>query len=107
MKKHLRGVWLTGKIQNLIMLLRYNKDKLVVRDFENKDWSLVLDCGIWNVKQWRYKKIGHKGIIDIVFNNGKTIKVIYFGEKYRFLGISEIPQIVITMNDLLEKIIND
>lgn len=107
MNQHLRGVWLKDKIQNLIMLLRYNKDSLVVEDFENKDWSLILDCGIWYVKEWRYNKIGHKGIIDIVFQNGKTISISYYGEKYKYFSYTDKPKVVITMNALLEKIINE
>ena len=83
MWERIRGEWIEGKVQNLLMILRYNKDNLLVIADDRK-FKVILDCCLWHVKRWRINKIGMKGVIDIEFENGKTITVKYFPKKRPF-----------------------
>lgn len=98
MKQSLRGFWLKDKKQNLIMLLRYNKDNLFY-----KDKKVIVDCGMWYVRKWKYNKIGLKGVIEIEFNNDTTLILHYYTKKKKI--INENPIEYITMSSLLEEII--
>lgn len=98
MSQSLRGQWLKDKVQNLIMILRYNKNNLY---YKNK--KVILDCGIWEVRKWKYNKIGPKGVIEIEFNNGTTLILCYHSKKQKV--IVDLPIEYIPMSSLLEEII--
>lgn len=98
MRESLRGIWLKDKVQNLIMLLRYNKDNLFY-----KDKKVILDCGMWYVRRWKYSKIGPKGVVEIEFNNDTTLILYYYSKKKRIIHENLIEYI--TMSSLLEEII--
>lgn len=101
MRESLRGIWLKDKVQNLIMLLRYNKDNLFY-----KDKKVILDCGIWYVRKWKYNKIGPKGVIEIEFNNDTTLILYYHSKKQKVIMDIDKPIDYITMSSLLEEIMS-
>lgn len=100
MKQSLRDQWLKDKNQNLIMLLRYNKNNLYY-----KDKKVIVDCGMWYVRRWKYNKIGPKGIITIEFNNGVLLTLYYYSNKKFTLEGDLKYNDYITMSNLLEEII--
>lgn len=100
MKQSLRDKWLKDKTHNLIMLLRYNKNNLYY-----KDKKVIVDCGMWYVRKWKYHKIGPKGIIIIIFNNDTLLTLHYFTKKKKVIRDIDKPIDYITMSSLLEEII--
>lgn len=100
MWERIRGQWIEGKIQNLLMVLRHNKDSLVLED----NRKIILDCCLWYVKRWKLTKIGMKGIVDIEFENGKTIVIKYFPKKRPLVLNSNETQQVVCLSTLIEEI---
>lgn len=106
MWERIRNEWIEGKIQNLIMVLRYNEDHLTT-EFNGIKYVLLLDCCIWYVKRWKLNKIGMKGIIDIEFNNGKTLTIKYFPKKRPFVNTPEDPHQLTTLSNIMDQIIGN
>ena len=104
MWERIRGEWIEGKIQNLLMVLRYNKDNLVWENKAGFKRKVIMDCCVWYVKRWKLNKIGMKGVIDIEFENGETITLKYYPKK-RPLVLNPDEQEFICFSTLMDKII--
>ena len=102
MWERIRGEWIEGKLQNLLMLLRYNKDNLIWENNSGISHKIIFDCCLSHIKKWKLTKIGMKGIIDIEFENGVQLKFYYYPKKRPFNGekLVEVP-----FSTLLEEII--
>lgn len=104
MWERVRGQWIEGKIQNLLMVLRYNKDNLTT-EINGVKYLIILDCCLWFVKRWKINKIGMKGVIDIEFDNGKTLTIKYFPKKRPFVNTPEDPHLMTTFSHIMDNII--
>lgn len=105
MWERIRNEWVEGKIQNLLMVLRYNKDNLVWENNMGTKRKINLDCCLWYVKRWKLNKIGMKGVINIEFENGKTITLKYYPKKRPLVMNQDELDSVVDFSTLMDAII--
>lgn len=106
MWERIRGEWIEGKLQNLLMVLRYNKDSLIWENNNGIKHKIILDCCLSHIKKWKLNKVGMKGIINIEFENGTIIKLCYFPKKRPFKN-TEDKLVEVPFSTLIEEIIEN
>ena len=104
MWERIRGQWIEGKLQNLLMVLRYNKDSLI-GVYKGEKFKLNLDCCLSSIKRWKLVKVAMKGVVDIEFNNGEILTIIYYSKKRPFKNDGTNTLMEISFSSLLEKVV--
>ena len=104
MWERIRGVWIEGKLQNLLMVLRYNKDSLFC-SYKFKKYKLNLDCCLSSIKRWRLDKGGMTGFVDIEFINNDILTIIYYSKKRPFKNTTGEEIHEINFSTILEGVI--